>query len=391
MNFAGSHVVNWLLDPDIVFLNHGSFGACPRPVLDLQTALREQMEREPIQFLDRQYYSLLADARAALGAFLGADPEDLAFVPNATTGVNTVLRSLAFSPGDQILVTNQAYNACKNAVRFAAARAGAEVVMAQPPFPLQNADEVMDVVMRSVTTRTKLALIDHITSPTALVLPIERLVAELARRGVDTLVDGAHAPGMVPLHLDALGAAYYTGNCHKWLCAPKGAAFLHVRRDRQERIHPLTISHGYNQPLGDSTRFRLEFDWTGTFDPTPCLCVPEAIRFMGSLLPGGWPELMRHNRELALRGRDLLCAAVNVLPPCPDDMLGSMAAAPLPDGDNGERFIDPLQQTLYDRFRIEIPVMSWPVPPKRLIRLSAHIYNAAKQYQVLADALRTLL
>jgi isopenicillin-N epimerase len=383
MNFASSYSSNWLLDPEIVFLNHGSFGACPKPVLAYQDTLRQALERKPIRFLDGEYYALLAEARTELAGLVGAQPDDLAFVPNATTGVNTVLRSLRFQPGDEILVADQAYNACKNAVRFAAEQNRANVVLVELPFPVSGGDELVDAILRRVTKRTKLALIDHITSPTALVLPIDRIVAELARRGVDTLVDGAHAPGMVALDIDRLGAAYYTGNCHKWLCAPKGAAFLHVRRDKQELIHPLTISHGYNRPLDGATRFRREFDWTGTFDPTPYLCVPTAIRFMGGLLPGGWPALMEHNHELALRGRDILCAALGVPPPCPDDLLGSMAAAPLPDGD-----AESLQRALFERHRIEIPVICWPAPPKRLIRISAQIYNAVEQYTLLANAIR---
>ncbi len=386
-----NHASHWLLDPNVVFLNHGSFGACPKPVLVRQQELRDLMEREPLRFLDGAYYELLAVSRRDLAAFVGAQADDLAFVSNATSGVNTVLRSLSFKPGDQLLVVDQAYNACKNAVRYAAERAGAEVVMVPLPFPATGPDQLAEAILARVTERTVLALIDHITSPTALVLPVERLVAELARRGVDTLVDGAHAPGMVPLNLDSLGAAYYTGNCHKWLCAPKGAAFLHVRRDRQDRIHPLTISHGFNMPLDGSSRFRREFDWTGTSDPTAFLCVPDAIRFMGSLLPGGWPALLKANHELALRGRDLLCDALGIPPPCPDSLLGSMAAAPLPDGDDLFHFTDPLQTRLFTEHAIEIPVFAWPQPPRRLIRLSAQLYNSAEQYQRLAQALRAVL
>jgi isopenicillin-N epimerase len=224
------------------------------------------------------------------------------------------------------------------------------------------------------------------------VFPLELLIPALAERGVDTLVDGAHGPGMLPLDLRALGAAYYAGNCHKWLCAPKGAAFLHVRRDRQAAMHPLVVSHGANSPRQDRSRFRLEFDWMGTDDPTAWLAVPEAIRVLGAAVPGGWPALMTRNHRLAVAARRRLAQALGVPLPCPDALLGSLAALPLPDaGRPAPPRRDALQALLFERFAIEVPVIPWPASPRRLIRISCQLYNHDADYDRLADALRATL
>ena len=211
-------------------------------------------------------------------------------------------------------------------------------------------------------------LLDHVSSQTGLVFPVERLVRTLAERGIDTLIDGAHAPGMLPLHLRELGATYYTGNCHKWLCAPKGAAFLHVRPDRQELIRPLVISHGGNSPRTDRSKFLIEFGWMGTGDPSAWLSVPEALRFMATLLPGGWPEVMRHNRGLALAARRILCSALQIASPCPDEFIGSLASVPIWDAANAAPsksplYQDALQDKLLSEHSIELPVIPWPAPP----------------------------
>ena len=386
----------WVLDPSIGFLNHGSFGSCPRPVLEFQQEIRRRMERQPIQFFVRDLEGLLDEARAALARFLGAHSDNLVFVPNATAGVNTVLGSLHFERGDQVLVTDHEYNACRNALNVMAERRGLEVVVVTVPFPIANEAQAIGPILSAVTPRTRLLLVDHITSQTGLVLPIENIVRELARRGVDTLVDGAHAPGMIPLNLEQLGAAYYTGNCHKWICAPKGAGFLYLRADRQKRIRPLSISHGANSQRTDRARHLIEFGWTGTWDPSAYLSVPEAIRQMGRLLPGGWAELMRRNRALALEARTILCGALGIASPCPEPMIGALAAMPLPDGESIEPprsplYLDALQEELLARFRIEVPVIPWPRPPRRVLRISAQIYNARGQYEALARALKEVL
>jgi isopenicillin-N epimerase len=386
---------HWLLDPEVVFLNHGSFGATPKIVLEEQSRIRLQIEREPLIFFDHDYLEELDQARAVLAGFIGARTDDLAFVVNATTGVNTVLRSLQLERGDELLVTDHEYNACRNAIDAVAEESGAEVVVAPIPFPLTGEGEVVETVLEKVTPKTRLLLIDHVTSQTGLVLPIDRLVNESQERGVDVLVDGAHAPGMVKLALDALGATYYTGNLHKWVCAPKGAAFLHVREDRRGRVRPLVISHGANAKPVQRSRFHLEHDWTGTRDPSAWLSVPVALREMEAMVEGGWDEVRRRNRELVLQGREILCDALGVEAPCPDTMLGSLASLPLPDGDSGsvnELFpFDKLQDRLLQEYRIEVPVIAWPAPPRRLVRISAQLYNSRWQYVALAEALLDVL
>ncbi|MDC0671706.1 aminotransferase class V-fold PLP-dependent enzyme [Nannocystis radixulma] len=384
----------WSLDPEVVFLNHGSFGACPRAVLAVQDELRLRMEREPVRFFLRDLQGPLDAAREAVAAFVGADPLDLVFVRNATEGVNGILRSLEFSAGDELLITDHGYNACNNAARYVALRTGARVVTAALPFPIAGPEAALEAILAAVTPRTRLAIVDHVTSPTGLVLPIAAIVAALRERGVDCLVDGAHAPGMVPLDLNALGAAYYTGNLHKWVCAPKGAAILHVRRDRQGPIHPAVISHGFSGPCGRS-RLHAEFDWTGTADPTPWLCVPAALRELGSLLPGGWPEVQAKNHALVCAGREIVAAALGVAPPAPAAMLGSLASLPLPPGPEGQTVTpltsDALQDALLLRHNIEVPLPPWPAPPRRLIRISAQLYNEVAHYEALARALRAEL
>ena len=371
---------HWNLDSDVTFLNHGSFGATPRVVFEKQNEFRAQMEREPVRFFVRELEPLLDEARAALAQFLNADPKGLAFVPNATAGYNAVLRSLDLDKFDELLVTTHEYNATRNTAEYVAGLAGAKVVLVDVPFPIASPDDVVERVLEKVTSRTRLLIIDHVTSQTALIFPVARIVAELQSRGIDTLIDGAHAPGFLPLNLRDLGAAYYTGNLHKWVCAPKGAAFLYVRENRRASVRPAVISHGASSQRSDRSRFLLEFDWTGTFDPSAWLSVPAALAFMES--HGGWPEVMRRNRELALRARDLFCDALHLDRPAPDEMLGAMAAVLLPRGD------EKLQDRLLFEHHIEVPLMPWPRP---LLRVSAQLYNTIADYEKLAAALRTEL
>ncbi|WP_417745349.1 aminotransferase class V-fold PLP-dependent enzyme [Rosistilla oblonga] len=378
---------HWQLNPAIDFLNHGSFGATPTVVLDAQRRFRDAMESDPIEFLapERELLPKLDRVREVIAQLVNADARDIAWVRNATDGVNAVVQSFPFAPGDNVVVTDHGYNACSNAVRYAAERFGAEVRVAEIPFPIASPDEVVDAIERTIDDATRLLLVDHVTSPTGLVFPIEAIADVARRRGVRVLVDGAHAPGMVAIDLPRLGVDYYTANHHKWLCAPKTSGFLWVKPELQAQVRPTVISHAANRPIDGRSRFLSEFDWTGTFDPSPLLAVPAAIEFLDSLYPGGLTELMQSNHHLALQSRDRLCEALEIAPPAPDSMLGSLVALPLPVSDA------PLQQILRDQHGFEFPIYPGPKPDTRLMRVSLQAYNDLEQIDRLADLLPKLL
>jgi isopenicillin-N epimerase len=399
--FPSPLAIHWQHDPSVCFLNHGSFGACPTRVLQAQVRLRNRMEAEPIRYFIEDSWGLLDRARAALGAFLGADAADIAPVPNATYGVTTVLHHLARSgvlgAGDEVVANDHEYPACLNNLRDVCGMVGANAVVAEVPFPIRSPDEAYYAIMSRVTARTRAALISHVTSSSGLVLPLERLVKDLEARGVRTIVDGAHAAGMVQgLSLNRLGASYYTSNCHKWLCTPKGSAFLWVRRDRQAGFRPLVLSNHAEKPRAGRAQFLTEFDFVGTNDTTPFLVIPDALEFMQGVLPGGWPAVFKHNRSLTLRARDAICAALGVKPPAPDEMIGNLSTTVLPQHEARlmERlaarpsvYHDALQDALLERWRIQVPI--WNVAGRmRTVRISAQVYNAIGQYEYLAHALR---
>jgi isopenicillin-N epimerase len=380
----------WSLESSRLFLNHGSFGACPDFVIAEQRKWQDLMEQEPVRFFEELMPDLLLKSRKALGAFLSCPADDLALVSNATSGVNTVLRSLHFEEGDEILVPNHAYQACRNSIDFVAQRWGAKVVEVAIPFPIEGPQIVIDLMKSACTPLTKLVMIDTVTSPTGLRMPFEELTAHFEENGVEVLLDAAHGIGMIPLNLEKLGASYVTSNCHKWLCAPKGSAFLYVRKDKQSKIQPLTISHGHTFPLGDTTRFRHEFDWTGTQDISGWCALPAVIEGMAKLVEGGWETIMEHNHDLAIQGRNILCERLGIQPPCPDEMIACISTIQLP----GELVTpelmhepDPLHQILSETYNIQVPVWSWPSPAGRYLRISAQLYNSIEQYEQLADAL----
>jgi isopenicillin-N epimerase len=366
----------YLLDPDICFLNHGSFGAIPEELLAVQDDLRREIERQPIDFLIRQLPQRLSEARDAVAGFIGAAPSSTVFVQNATTGVNAVLGSVDLASGDEILTTDHRYDAVRNTLDRAAAAHGARVVEAQIPFPLASSAQVLDRVEAAITPRTKLMILDQIASPTALIFPVDALVALARSRGIPVLIDGAHAPGQVDVDLQRIRPDFWVGNLHKWICAPKGAAVLVVDPAWQDRVKPVVTSHGYTQG------FESEFHWCGTFDPTAWLTAPAAIALHRSQ---GGARFRAAHHQLVKDGRQVIAEGLDVTLPHPDEpeLYGAMATIPLPCpvAQTPELFT-----TLREEDRIEVPIIPWG--GRAWVRISGFAgYNRPEQYEQLAQAL----
>lgn len=374
--------VGWSLAPEHRHLNHGSFGAVPVEVQQAQAAWRARFEADPTSFVLDEYMDRVAEVRAEVAAFVGADPAGLVLVPNATTGVATALHAVPLGPGDEVLVTDHAYNACRNAVDLRAAETGATVVVAAVPFEGATPTSVEEAVTARLTPATRLLLVDHVTSATALVWPLSWLAA--LEPEVTVVVDGAHAPGMLPLEVDRLGVSFYAGNLHKWVCAPRPSAFLHAGPAWRDDLRPLVVSHGWNTPWGAPSRTHRLFDWTGTADPSPWLAIPDALRVVGGLHADGWPGLMARNRDLALAGGRRVAEVLGRELPVPPDLLGSMVALPAPGAPFG------LREQLRDR-GITAQVSYWPDLDHPVLRVSAHAYNRLDDYAALAAALRELV
>lgn len=375
----------FLLDPDVVFLNHGSFGACPREVFEVLLLWQREMERNPVEFLGRRSGALLAQARTALAAHLGAQAQDLVFVPNATTGVNVVARSLNLQPGDEILATDHEYGACDATWQRVCEHTGAVYRKVEIPLPLDRSALTQHMVA-AMTPRTRLVFVSHITSATALIFPLAELCAQARARSVLTLIDGAHAPGHIDLHLDSLGADFYTGNCHKWLCAPKGSAFLHARPEHHHTLHATVTSWGYVAGTQGHTGFdaytgrtvlERRLQWQGTRDIAAWLSVPAALDFQHR---HQW-HLVRqrcHERAVALMQRT---ADRFGLPPIgePQDF-GQMVPLPVPHQDAAA-----LRDRLFEQHRIEVPVTQHA--GRTFVRVSVQGYNSEADLQTLESAL----
>jgi isopenicillin-N epimerase len=379
------------LDPGTVYLNHGSFGACPTPVLEAQARWRDRVEADAVRFYVDDLWPLMDRSRRALAPVVGTDASNLAFVANATTGVTTALHNLRLREGDEILTDAAEYTACLNNCRAAAARAGARVVSVNLPWPMPGPDAVVEAFAAGMSARTRVAMFSLVTSSTGMRLPVERLIGLCRERGVDSILDAAHGPGCVPVSLDHWGPTFATGNCHKWLCNPKGAAFLYVTPDRQPAFRPLVLSNDAERLEPAATKsgrsaFLHEFDYAGTDDATAKLTVADSVAYLNAAMPGGLDAVMQHNRTLCLRARDLVCERLGVAPPVPDKMIGPMATIALPGNPDAAA----LKARLYDRWRIQIPV--WTTPDGgTALRLSAQVYNDLPQYAYLADALAEAL
>lgn len=372
----------FFLEPDITFLNHGSFGAAPKPVMDEYQAWQRRLEAQPVRFLARESRELFRASRQILGEYLGAEPENLVFIPNATFGVNVIARSFDLQPGDEVLTSDHEYGACDNVWDFLSQKSGFRIVKQQIPLPLPSKDALIEIIWSGVTQRTKLIFLSQITSPTAVRLPIEEICLKARGAGIPILIDGAHAPGQIQLGLTALGADFYTGNCHKWLMAPKGSAFLYIRPEYQDFIQPLVVSWGWgeNCPYESDSRLQAVLEWLGTTDPAAYFSVPAAIRFQEAQ---AWDEVRQRCREMledTLGRIEALTGLPSIYGNNRDNIL-QVGAALLPEDSQSER----LQTWLYEKYLIEVPVIQWG--DQWLIRPSVQGYNTQKDLDLLIEAL----
>jgi isopenicillin-N epimerase len=373
----------FLLRPDVVFLNHGSFGACPRPVFEAYQAWQLELERQPVEFLGRRFPALMQEARAALGAFVGAAADDLVYIPNATTGVNIVARSLPLEPGDEVLSTDHEYGAMDRTWRFVCRKRGTRYIRQSVPLPITSVEQVVEAIWAGVTPRTRVLFVSQITSPTAIIFPVVELVRRARESGIITVVDGAHAPGQVSLDLTTQGVDFQLASFHKWGLGPKGSAFLYARREIQYLLEPLVVSWGWESERPGPSRFIDEQEYQGTKDIAAYLAVPAAIRFMQD---HNWSQVQQTCHELVRYARRAITALTGLAPITPDSptWFAQMAAFPLPPCDGPA-----LQKRLHDECAIEIPIVTWN--DRQFVRLSVQGYNTRADVDALVEALRVLL
>lgn len=375
----------FLLDPSIIFLNHGSFGATPRPVFERYQELQIKLEKQPVLFLGRKLDGLLWESRTVLGEYLNARAEDLVYIPNATHGVNILAHSLDLAEGDEVLTTDHEYGACDFTWKYVCNMRGARYIRHPIPLPVSGKEEIVERLWEAVTSRTRALYLSHITSPTAMRLPVEVLCKRAREAGILTIVDAAHSPGQIPVDLQALGADLVFGNCHKWMLSPKGAGFLYSRSEVQSLIEPLIVSWGMEATPANSTgsRFIDLLQWTGTRDPAAFLAVPAAIQFMQE---HDWPEVRRGCHELLRYAIGRICEMTGQEPlyPLDSDLYHQMGIAPLPPSN-----LEEVKRRLYDEYHIEVPLIQWG--DRQFVRISIQAYNTAEDVAVLLEGLKAVI
>ena len=374
----------FLLDPSVTFLNHGSFGATPKPVFREYQRWQRELEKQPVEFLGRRITSLMAESRTVLGDYLGTTADNLVYTQNATIALNIIARSIALGPGDEVLSTEHEYGAIVRMWRFLSKESGFSYINHPIPTPFDSRDQFVDDFWKGVTSRTRIIFLSHLTSSTAILIPVEEIVRRARERGIITILDGAHTPGQIPLSLDSLGADFYAGNLHKWLCAPKGAGFLYARKEAQHLLKPLVVSWGYESDTPSGSTFIDHHEWWGTRDMAAFLSVPAAIEFQED---HDWIQVRKICHGLAASVQRRICElnGLGPLHPSADGWFGQMCTAPLPSDVN----LAVLKNRLYDEFRIEVPVLEWK--GNKLIRISVQGYNTEKELKKLYRALTELL
>ncbi len=370
----------FLLRPDTIFLNHGSFGACPLPVFQEYQRWQLELEQQPVEFLGRRFDELLRAAREPLAQYVNCDADDLVYVPNATTGLNIAARSLKLNVGDEIVTTDHEYGALNRTWEFLCEKAGAIYKRVPLPIPVSTDQDFVERVWEAITPRTRVLFLSHITSPTALIFPIQELICRARERGILSIIDGAHTVGQIPLDLRALDADVYSSNNHKWLCAPKGSAFLYVRRALQNDIEPLVVSWGWRPEKPASARFVQEQEWQGTRDIAAYLATPAAIQF---LLENDWDTVRAECHALAVYAQEKISALTQLAPLSDQTWFAQMVTLPLPSCEQ-----EIVKTRLYDEFRIEVPIVQWNA--RQFIRVSLQAYNVRDDVDPLVTALRKI-
>ncbi len=371
----------FMLDPEIIFLNHGSFGACAKPVYENLLQWQQKLEKEPVKFFEDTIWDALQASRKALGDYIGCSHDDLVYFPNPTTAVNTVARSLKLKPDDEVLSTNHIYGALDRSWKYICKEKNARFIKADIPFPLHSEDEFLKRFFGYVTDHTKVIFLSHITSMTAMKFPVEKVVTFAKKNNILSIIDGAHVPGHIPLNIRKLDADMYTGACHKWMCTPKGVSFLYVKKELQEDVHPLVVSWGWESERPGKSKFLDWHEWQGTRDMSAFLTVPVAVKFLKEY---NWPEVAVRCRESVVKFRKKFIEHLNIEPPCPDEWLGQMASIPLPPLDAVA-----FKKQLLETYRIQVPVCEWE--GQTYLRYSFQAYNSEEELEKLLSAVNELL